>query len=185
MLPLPLPLLLLLPLLLFLSGACFVWPLPRRLLPWHWFYSSVTPLLLLLPLPLLLLLFCSEVMLYGHYRGFCSLGIVFQTMDNPHLRRALGMAAHQSGVLINRIQPTTSTAQVQPVTCVQYVLSIVSYYKMVVGFVAVGRGFLVHLPWLQTSRELRSTAFSQPPALPRCGYGVFVQLLDSGGVSWD
>ncbi|KAF8058398.1 DEGP10 [Scenedesmus sp. PABB004] len=44
--------------------------------------------------------------------GFCSLGIVFQTMDNPHLRAALGMAPHQSGVLINRIQPTTSTAQV-------------------------------------------------------------------------
>jgi hypothetical protein len=52
-------------------------------------------------------------MRYGYYRGFCSLGIVFQTMDNPHLRRALGMAAHQSGVMINRIQPTTSTAQVR------------------------------------------------------------------------
>lgn len=65
----------------------------------------------IIPLPVVRR-FLSEVMLYGHYRGFCSLGIVFQTMDNPHLRRALGMAAHQSGVMINRIQPTTSTAQV-------------------------------------------------------------------------
>lgn len=61
-------------------------------------------------------------MKYGFYRGFCSLGIVFQTMDNPHLRKALGMTSHQSGVLINRIQPTTSTAQVMPCsyTCKAY-----------------------------------------------------------------
>jgi hypothetical protein len=31
---------------------------------------------------------CSEVMRYGYYRGFCSLGIVFQTMDNPHMPSA-------------------------------------------------------------------------------------------------
>lgn len=55
----------------------------------------------------------SEVLKYGRYRGFTSLGIVFQTMDNTHLRRALGMKAHQTGVLINRIQPTTSTAKVR------------------------------------------------------------------------
>ncbi|KAF6257274.1 trypsin-like cysteine/serine peptidase domain-containing protein [Scenedesmus sp. NREL 46B-D3] len=65
----------------------------------------------IIPLPVVRR-FLSEVMRYGYYRGFCSLGIVFQTMDNPHLRRALGMAAQQSGVMINRIQPTTSTAQV-------------------------------------------------------------------------
>jgi hypothetical protein len=55
---------------------------------------------------------CSEVERYGRYRGFCSLGIVFQTMDNMYLRKALGMKADQTGVLINRIQPTTATAQV-------------------------------------------------------------------------
>lgn len=55
----------------------------------------------------------SEVMKYGRYRGFTSLGIVFQTMDNTHLRRALGMKGHQTGVLLNRIQPTTSTAKVR------------------------------------------------------------------------
>ncbi len=58
-------------------------------------------------------LVCSEVLKYGRYRGFTSLGIVFQTMDNTHLRKALGMKAHQTGVLINRIQPTTSTAKVR------------------------------------------------------------------------
>lgn len=52
-------------------------------------------------------------MKYGRYRGFTSLGIVFQTMDNTHLRRALGMKANQTGVLLNRIQPTTSTAKVR------------------------------------------------------------------------
>eukprot|EP00879_Flechtneria_rotunda_P025705 GHRR01027342.1.p1 GENE.GHRR01027342.1~~GHRR01027342.1.p1 ORF type:complete len:465 (+),score=120.89 GHRR01027342.1:586-1980(+) len=65
----------------------------------------------IIPLPVVRR-FLSEVMKYGYYRGFCSLGIVFQTMDNPHLRKALGMTGHQSGVLINRIQPTTSTAKV-------------------------------------------------------------------------
>lgn len=60
---------------------------------------------------------CSEVLKYGRYRGFTSLGIVFQTMDNTHLRRALGMKAHQTGVLINRIQPTTSTAKVSGDVC--------------------------------------------------------------------
>jgi hypothetical protein len=62
-------------------------------------------------------LLCSEVLKYGRYRGFTSLGIVFQTMDNTHLRRALGMKAHQTGVLINRIQPTTSTAKVSWQEC--------------------------------------------------------------------
>lgn len=60
---------------------------------------------------------CSEVLKYGRYRGFTSLGIVFQTMDNTHLRRALGMMARQTGVLINRIQPTTSTAKVRRQDC--------------------------------------------------------------------
>jgi len=56
--------------------------------------------------------FLSEVERYGRYCGFCSLGIVFQTMDNMYLRKALGMTPEQTGVLINRIQPTTATAQV-------------------------------------------------------------------------
>lgn len=55
---------------------------------------------------------CREVRTHGGYRGFCSLGIIFQTMDNPYLREALCMPATLTGVLINRIQPTTATAQV-------------------------------------------------------------------------
>jgi hypothetical protein len=38
--------------------------------------------------------------------------MTFQTMDNQYLRTALGMGASTTGVLINRIQPTTATAQV-------------------------------------------------------------------------
>ena len=34
-------------------------------------------------------------------------------MDNMYLRKALGMTPEQTGVLINRIQPTTATAQVE------------------------------------------------------------------------
>ena len=49
---------------------------------------------------------------YGRYRGYCSLGVVFQTLENAHLRRALRMARDMSGVLINRIQATTPTAAV-------------------------------------------------------------------------
>eukprot|EP00878_Enallax_costatus_P016372 GHUV01017172.1.p1 GENE.GHUV01017172.1~~GHUV01017172.1.p1 ORF type:complete len:392 (+),score=60.76 GHUV01017172.1:73-1248(+) len=70
----------------------------------------------IIPLPVVRR-FLSEVQKFGFYRGFCSLGIVFQTMDNPHLRKALRMTSHQSGVLINRIQPTTSTAQVGEQYC--------------------------------------------------------------------
>jgi hypothetical protein len=45
---------------------------------------------------------CSEVMRYGYYRGFCSVVIVFHTMDNPYmslltlLRPAFVCAAAQS-----------------------------------------------------------------------------------------
>jgi hypothetical protein len=69
---------------------------------------------------------CSEVLKYGRYRGFTSLGIVFQTMDNTHLRRALGMKAHQTGVLINRIQPTTSTAKVRRQDCSPFELMLLT-----------------------------------------------------------
>jgi len=56
--------------------------------------------------------FLSEVARHGGYRGYCSLGLVFQTLENAHLRASLGMAPTASGVLINRVQPTSSTAAV-------------------------------------------------------------------------
>ena len=47
---------------------------------------------------------------HGAYRGYCSLGIVFQTLENAGLRRSLGMGGGMSGVLVNRVQPTSPAA---------------------------------------------------------------------------
>lgn len=48
--------------------------------------------------------FLSEVQRHGEYRGYCSLGIVFQTLENAFLRASLGMGEGLSGVLVNRVQ---------------------------------------------------------------------------------
>ncbi|KAJ8637261.1 hypothetical protein MRB53_011528 [Persea americana] len=42
----------------------------------------------------------------GEYTGFPSLGVEWQKMENPDLRKAMGMAADQKGVRIRRIEPT-------------------------------------------------------------------------------
>ncbi|GBF95989.1 protease Do-like mitochondrial [Raphidocelis subcapitata] len=55
--------------------------------------------------------FLSEVSRHGEYRGYCSLGLVFQTMENTFLRASLGMGDGASGVLVNRVQPTSPTAK--------------------------------------------------------------------------
>lgn len=54
--------------------------------------------------------FLDEVRAHGAYRGYCSLGIVFQTLENAGLRRSLGMGGGMSGVLVNRVQPTSPAA---------------------------------------------------------------------------
>jgi len=41
--------------------------------------------------------FLAEVAAHGTYRGYCSLGLHCQSMENPHLRASLGMAADQTG----------------------------------------------------------------------------------------
>lgn len=56
--------------------------------------------------------FLSEVQRYGCYRGYCALGISCQTMENPHLRKAVKMPANMTGVMINTVQATASAAQV-------------------------------------------------------------------------
>ncbi|XP_066376432.1 protease Do-like 9 isoform X2 [Miscanthus floridulus] len=42
----------------------------------------------------------------GEYTGFPILGIEWQKMENPDLRKAMGMKANQKGVRIRRIEPT-------------------------------------------------------------------------------
>eukprot|EP00249_Psilotum_nudum_P010396 c22518_g2_i1 orf=419-2386(-) len=47
----------------------------------------------------------------GDYTGFPILGIEWQKMENPDLRKALGMAADQKGVRVRRVEPTAPAAQ--------------------------------------------------------------------------
>lgn len=56
--------------------------------------------------------FLSEVARHQRYPGYCSLGILCQNLENPHLRQALGMATGMTGILVNTIQPTTPTTKV-------------------------------------------------------------------------
>ncbi|XP_010528270.1 PREDICTED: protease Do-like 9 [Tarenaya hassleriana] len=48
----------------------------------------------------------------GRYTGFPVLGVEWQKMENPDLRKSMGMEAHQKGVRIRRIEPTAPESQV-------------------------------------------------------------------------
>ncbi|XP_010554015.1 PREDICTED: protease Do-like 9 [Tarenaya hassleriana] len=48
----------------------------------------------------------------GKYTGFPVLGVEWQKMENPDLRKSMGMEAHQKGVRIKRIEPTAPESQV-------------------------------------------------------------------------
>lgn len=48
----------------------------------------------------------------GRYTGFPSLGVEWQKMESPVLRKALGMAPDQSGVLVRRVEPTAPASAV-------------------------------------------------------------------------
>lgn len=43
--------------------------------------------------------------------GFPTLGVEWQKMENPDLRKAMGMASDQKGVRIRRIEPTALESQ--------------------------------------------------------------------------
>lgn len=48
---------------------------------------------------------------YFFIPGFPTLGVEWQKMENPDLRKAMGMAADQKGVRIRRIEPTSPESQ--------------------------------------------------------------------------
>ena len=50
--------------------------------------------------------FLSDVASNGSYTGFPSLGIEWQKMENPDLRKYSSMGANQKGVLVRRVEPT-------------------------------------------------------------------------------
>ncbi|XXG63291.1 hypothetical protein AAC387_Pa05g1522 [Persea americana] len=47
----------------------------------------------------------------GEYTGFPTLGVEWQKMENPDLRKTMGMAPDQKGVRIRRIEPTAPESQ--------------------------------------------------------------------------
>ncbi|XP_077237808.1 protease Do-like 9 isoform X2 [Tasmannia lanceolata] len=47
----------------------------------------------------------------GEYTGFPNLGVEWQKMENPDLRKAMGMSLDQKGVRIRRIEPTAPESQ--------------------------------------------------------------------------
>jgi hypothetical protein len=51
-------------------------------------------------------LVCTLVILLFHFAGFPILGIEWQKMENPDLRKAMGMKANQKGVRVRRVEPT-------------------------------------------------------------------------------
>lgn len=46
-----------------------------------------------------------------HVAGFPILGVEWQKMENPDLRKAMGMAPDQKGVRVKRIEPTAPEFQ--------------------------------------------------------------------------
>jgi len=46
------------------------------------------------------------------YTGFPTLGVETQTMENAHLREAMGMKPKQKGLLVSRVAPTAAAAKV-------------------------------------------------------------------------
>ncbi|CAK9209304.1 unnamed protein product [Sphagnum jensenii] len=55
--------------------------------------------------------FITDYVRNGDYTGFPILGIEWQKMENPDLRKALGMSANQKGVRIRRVEPTAPAAK--------------------------------------------------------------------------
>jgi len=48
---------------------------------------------------------------FVNYPGFPILGIEWQKMENPDLRKALGMKSIQKGVRIRRVEPTAPASK--------------------------------------------------------------------------
>ncbi|KAG0628244.1 hypothetical protein M758_1G012400 [Ceratodon purpureus] len=55
--------------------------------------------------------FITDYVRSGDYTGFPILGIEWQKMENPDLRKALGMKSSQKGVRIRRVEPTAPASK--------------------------------------------------------------------------
>ncbi|CAH8385117.1 unnamed protein product [Eruca vesicaria subsp. sativa] len=56
--------------------------------------------------------FIQDYEKHNKYTGFPVIGIQWQKMENPDLRKKMGMESHQKGVRIRRIEPTAPESQV-------------------------------------------------------------------------
>ncbi|CAN7136274.1 unnamed protein product [Brassica rapa subsp. narinosa] len=56
--------------------------------------------------------FIQDYEKHNKYTGFPVIGIEWQKMENPDLRKKMGMESHQKGVRIRRIEPTAPESQV-------------------------------------------------------------------------
>lgn len=56
--------------------------------------------------------FIQDYEKHSKYTGFPVIGIEWQKMENPDLRKKMGMESHQKGVRIRRIEPTAPESQV-------------------------------------------------------------------------
>ncbi|CAN8273027.1 unnamed protein product [Cochlearia groenlandica] len=56
--------------------------------------------------------FIQDYEKHDKYTGFPVIGIEWQKMENPDLRKKMGMESHQKGVRIRRIEPTAPESQV-------------------------------------------------------------------------
>lgn len=56
--------------------------------------------------------FLSDLRRHQKYTGFPTLGVVYQTMENSHLRESFGMDSKQKGILVTRLVPTSAAAKV-------------------------------------------------------------------------
>ncbi|KAL9256660.1 Protease Do-like 9-like protein [Drosera capensis] len=65
----------------------------------------------LIPTPVIMH-FMKDYEKNGTYTGFPVLGVEWQKMENPVLRRSIGMTSNQKGVRIRRVQPTAPESQV-------------------------------------------------------------------------
>ena len=55
--------------------------------------------------------FLNDVAANGKYTGFPVLGIEWQKLESQSLRRSLGLGPSQKGVLVRRVEPTSSVAK--------------------------------------------------------------------------
>jgi len=56
--------------------------------------------------------FLEDVAANGRYVGFPQLGLSWQRLENPHLRKSLGMKAGEKGVLVRKVEVTSPAAAV-------------------------------------------------------------------------